>query len=601
MLDKLDVARALREIGSLLQFKGESPFKVRAYENGSAAVEAISEDLGRLVKDGRLTQVPGIGASLAAVIAEMVQTGRSALLDKLRAEVPPGALELAEVPGLSPKKVEALHDALGIQSIEDLRQACLAGKVRDVKGFGPKTEKALLEALDRHGEREERVLLADALLVAEPLLAHLRACPEAQQAELAGEVRRFRETVLDAQLVVATDDPDAVLDHAARFPRVTRVQSRVARSCDLHLAGDVRASVHALPPAQYAAALLYATGSEGHLGELAAVAAEHGFELGPLGLTATEDAKDAKDEKGAKGAKARVVRVVRVVPTQSEAEIYEALGLAYVPPELREGEGEVEEARLGSRRKRARGAFDDLVTLEDIQGMTHCHTVYSDGNDTIEDMARAAEAMGMKYITITDHSPAAHYAKGVEIDRLKRQWDEIARVQEKVKIKLLRGTESDILADGALDYPDAILEQLDVVIASIHSRMKMDERTMTERLVQAMRQPVFKIWGHPMGRLLLRRDPFAARVEEVLDVIAESRAAIEVNGDPYRLDMEPRWLKEARKRGIRFVISTDAHSTNGLNALRFGVGVARRGGLRRGEVLNALGPEAFRKAVRPAA
>jgi DNA polymerase (family 10) len=561
MLDKLDIARSLRQIGALLEFKGESPFKVRAYENGAAAIEAVSEDLGRLVEEERLTQVPGIGASLAALIAEMVRTGRSGLLEQLSAELPPGVLTLSEIPGLSPKKILALHDALGIRSVEELRQACLAGKVRAVKGFGPKTELSLLDAIAKRATREARVLLVDALTVAEPLLEHLRALPEVEQADLAGEARRFCETVRDVQVVVATKHTGAVLDHAERFSHVTRVQGRAEERIDLLLAGDVRASVHVAPPSRYAETLLQLTGSQAHLDALAAVATERGIAPG--------------------------------ASVETESQIYAALGLHPVPPELREGAGEIEAAR--------NGGFDDLVKLEDLQGMVHCHTVFSDGNDTIEDMARAAEAMGMRYITITDHSPTAHYARGVEIDRLKRQWDEIARVQERVRIKLLRGTESDILADGALDYPDSILEQLDVVIASVHSRMKMDEAAMTERLVAAMRRPIFKIWGHPLGRLLLKRDPFACRVEEVLDVIASSKAAIEVNGDPYRLDMEPRWLREARKRGIRFVISTDAHSTKGLSSLRFGVGVARRGGLCRGEVLNALGPEAFSEAVRPRA
>jgi DNA polymerase (family X) len=564
MLDKLDIARTLRQIGALLQSKGESPFKVRAYENGSAAVEAVNEDFGRLIAEGRLTEVPGIGASLAGVINELFRTGRSRVLDALLAELPPGVLELSEIPGLNVKKFQALHDALGIESVEALRQACVEGRVRAVKGFGVKTEQSLLSAIETHGKRESRILLADALLEAEPMLAHLRACPAAQRADLAGDARRFCETVRDVQLIVATDDPGAVLDHAERSPRVARVQQRAEARVDLFLAGEVPASVHAVPPARYAASLLQLTGSEAHLRALASIVAEQG---------GSHDSRDA-------------------LAAQSEDDIYAAFGLHPVPPELREGDDEVEAAR--------RHGFDDLITAPDIKGMVHCHTLFSDGNDTVEDMARAAEAMGMKYITITDHSPTAHYAKGVEIDRLKRQWDEIARVQEQVKIKILRGTESDILADGALDYPDAILEQLDVVIASVHSRMKMDEDTMTRRLVDAMRQPVFKIWGHPLGRLLLKREPFACRVEEVLDAIAESRAAIEVNGDPHRLDMEPRWVKAARKRGIRFVISTDAHSTRGLASLRFGVGVARRGGVRRGEVLNALGPKAFREAVRPA-
>jgi DNA polymerase (family 10) len=263
-----------------------------------------------------------------------------------------------------------------------------------------------------------------------------------------------------------------------------------------------------------------------------------------------------------------------------------------VAPELREDAGEIEAALDGS-------VPEDLIAVADIAGMTHCHTVYSDGKNSVEEMARGAEAMGMQYLTITDHSPSAHYAGGVTVDRLKRQWDEIARVQQSVKVRLLRGTESDILEDGALDYPDAILEQLDVVIASIHSRMKMDEATMTRRLVTAMRQPLFKIWGHALGRLILRREPFACRVDEVLDAVAESRAAIEINGDPYRLDLAPEHVRRARQRGIRFAISTDAHSTGALHNLRFGVHTARRGWVRRGEVLNALSVDEFMRAVKP--
>src|SRR5436190_7692603 len=266
--------------------------------------------------------------------------------------------------------------------------------------------------------------------------------------------------------------------------------------------------------------------------------------------------------------------------------------MQYIPPELREDEGEIEAALAGK-------LPEDLVTIDDIRGMVHCHTTYSDGKQTIEEMVRAAESMGMKYITITDHSPTAFYAGGVTLDRLKRQWDEIDEVQEKVKVKILRGTESDIVANGHLDYPDKILEQFDVIVASIHSRYKMDSAKMTRRIVTAMQQPVFKIWGHALGRLIQRRPPFDCRVEEVLDVIAESRAAIEINGDPYRLDMEPRWIREARKRKIKFVISVDAHSMSALNNVKFGVGIARRGWLRKIDILNALGTSAFVKVVRP--
>src|SRR6185503_13012491 len=292
-------------------------------------------------------------------------------------------------------------------------------------------------------------------------------------------------------------------------------------------------------------------------------------------------------------AKMRSMGTRKVLRVENEADIYRHLDMQYVPPELREDAGEIEAAL-------SYGIADDLITVDDIKGMVHCHTTYSDGRNTVEEMARAAQEMGMKYMTITDHSPTAHYAGGLNLDRLERQWDEISRVQEDVSIKLLRGTESDILRDGALDYPDRILEKFDVIIASIHNRYKLDEDQMTRRVISAMKNPFFKVWGHPLGRLVQRRPPIACRVEEILDVIAESGAAIEISGDPHRLDMEPRWTREARKRHIKFVISTDAHSISELQNLRFGVGLARRAGVRRGEVLNTLGAKAFQKAVRPA-
>ncbi|HEY2922533.1 MAG TPA: PHP domain-containing protein, partial [Candidatus Binatia bacterium] len=276
---------------------------------------------------------------------------------------------------------------------------------------------------------------------------------------------------------------------------------------------------------------------------------------------------------------------------KSESEIYRRLGLQYIPPELREDEGEIEAA--AARR------LPQVVALEDIRGMTHCHTVYSDGRNSIKEMAVAAEAMGMAYLTITDHSPSAYYARGVAIDRLRAQWDEIARVQERMKVKLLKGTESDILEDGRLDYPDYLLEQFDIIIASIHSRHKMDSDQMTNRLLRALQLPVFKIWGHPLGRLIQSRPPLACRMEEVLDAIATSQCAIEVNGDPKRLDLEPRWIRAARNRGIKFIVSTDAHSIAGLANLNYVVSMARRGWLTRDEVLNTLDAEQFVEAVHP--
>jgi DNA polymerase (family 10) len=331
----------------------------------------------------------------------------------------------------------------------------------------------------------------------------------------------------------------------------------------------------AVRPAEFALALFVETGSKSHVDKVQRIASG--------GILTS---------KGRQGTIARP-KSASTSRLQNEDDIYLSLGMQYIPPELREDQGEIEAALEGK-------LPEDFITLSDIRGMVHCHTTYSDGKHSIEEMARAAEAMGMKYITITDHSPTAFYAGGVTLDRLKRQWEEIDEVQEKVKVKILRGTESDIVADGSLDYPDPILEKFDVIVASIHSRYKMDSEKMTRRITTAMRQPVFKIWGHALGRKIQSRPPFDCDVERILDVIAESKAAIEVNGDPYRLDMEPRWIRAARKRKIKFVISVDAHSMAALNNVKYGVGIARRGWVRRSEVLNTLAVSAFQMAVRPA-
>jgi DNA polymerase (family 10) len=334
------------------------------------------------------------------------------------------------------------------------------------------------------------------------------------------------------------------------------------------IAGGMTLKIDVAAPEHFGTALVRATGSERHVALLEALAEARGTSLFPENTA------------------------VPLLRAATEPELYAALGLGYVPPELREGRAELQTAEDGD-------AFRGLVELADVRGVIHCHTVYSDGKNTIEEMARAAESLGMAYITITDHSPSAFYAGGLDVERLKRQWDEIAEVQERVNVRILRGTESDILADGALDFPDDVIEQLDVVIASIHSRLRMDREQMTARLVRCMSLPVFKIWGHALGRIVLRRPPIDCDVEAVLDAAAASRAAIEINSDPYRLDLPPEWLTQARARNIPFVVSTDAHSVRGLRVLHYGVGLARRAGIRRSEVLNTLGASEFAAAVKP--
>ena len=570
MRERFDIAADLREIARLLEIKGENPFKTQAYERGASALENHEGDFDALVKTGRLKEIAGIGNALAAIVEEIYRTGECWMLQQLREGLPPGAVELSAVPGLNLKKIIALHDALGIESIADLKAACQEGLVSKVKGFGLKSQAKLLADIESlQIPKDGSLLLSHALETAERILKHLRAAPELIEADLAGALRRRKETVRRISIVAASNQSRAVLDRFLRFPALAHTDELDESRCLARLAGGLQAELIVVAPEDYVAALHARTGSRRHIAKLQDLARSKAMTLYP-------EAPDSRAHRPC---------------IDSENEIYRRLGIQYIPPEMREDEGEIEIASAGR--------LTQPVELADIRGMTHCHTIYSDGRNSIEEMALAAEAMGMTYVTITDHSPSAHYARGVGIDRLRAQWDEIARVQQRVKIKLLKGTESDILEDGSLDYPDHFLEQFDIIIASIHSRHRMDSEQMTQRLLRALKLPFFKIWGHPLGRLIGSRPPLECRMGQVLDAIAESKCAIEVNGDPHRLDLEPDWIRAARTRGIKFIVSTDAHSIGGLGSLHYGVSTARRGWLSRDEVLNTLDAEDFMRAVHP--
>ena len=561
-LDKFAIAAALQEIAQLMELRGgQSRFKAKAYNAGARSIQAVG-DLDRLVREDQLTTLPRIGGALASQIKQLYLTGESSVLNDLRKEFPSGVVQLSAVPGLSIAKIKQLHEELGIRSVEELKAAAEAGKLRDLKGFGAKTEKRLLEQIDKPREKpRERLHLHHAWNTAERVIEYMKTDRGLIDISVAGSLRRWVETVGTIEIVASSKKPQALIEHFLTLPLIVSSQMVAEDNCVAQLADSAIVSFTAVTPAEFATSLFVRTGAEGHVNKVTA--------------------RIVNGKRSSKG-----------LP-RSETELYERAKMQFVPPELREDEGEIEAAA-------AHELAEDLLTLEDIKGMVHCHTTYSDGKHTLEQMVGAAEAMGMKYITITDHSPTAFYAGGLKVDDLYRQWDEIDEVQSKTKkIKILRGTESDILADGSLDYPDRILEQLDCIVASVHARYKMDSRKMTERIVNAMRQPVFKIWGHALGRLLERRPPFECDVERILDVIAESKAAIEINGDPYRLDLAPRWVREARKRKIKFVISVDAHSMGALANVKYGVEMARRGWVRKPEVLNTLSTTAFAKAVRP--
>ncbi|HXU36067.1 MAG TPA: DNA polymerase/3'-5' exonuclease PolX [Blastocatellia bacterium] len=570
-MDRFEIAAALQEIGLLLRISGKDQYRSQAYTRAAQAVSAVDGDFAALVRQKRLTDIKGIGQSLAGVIEELHSTGRSSLLDSLRSELPRGVLELSKIPGLTVTRIQALNQALGISSISDLKAALEAGKLRDIPGFGAKTEEALREQISRYDNRDDRILLSAALKIGERVIDYMRTLDEIVSIDLAGSIRRWKETVAVIRVTAGVSkSPQRALRHFLQYPPIIEVISKERNASTVTLSDGVKVSFSAASSNDYWNLLHHETGSRAHLEGLETIGKQKGIQL--------------------TSAKLKALKSRRSLSVSGEEDIYRHLDLQYVPPELREGDGEIAAARAGK-------IPSDLIVLDDIKGMVHCHTTFSDGRHSIEEMARASESMGMEYLTISDHSPTASYAGGLTLDRLKRQWEEISRVQEKVSIRLLRATESDILRDGALDYPDNILEKFDLIIASIHNRYKLDEDQMTKRVITALRNPLFKVWGHPLGRLLQRRPPISCRMEEILDVAGQSAAAIEISGSPHRLDLEPRWIKEARKRSIKFVISTDAHSVSELENLKFGIGIARRGGVRRREVLNTLGPAAFQRSV----
>lgn len=574
--DKAQVAKALRELGLYLQVKGENAFKTRAYDLAADRVAGLQEDLATLVATKKLTDLPGIGASIAAKITQLVTTGKIDTLEELKAEFSPGLLELLKVPDLGPKKARVLFDTLGVASIADLEVACREQKVRGLKGFGEKTEEKLLAGIElaKRTQGGGRKLLSDVLPVAEALLQHVIKAPGVVRASLGGSVRRRAETVGDVDIIASAPQVEPVFAHFVKHPDVASVIGQGDSKCSVRLVqNDLQVDLRVLPDEDFATALHHFTGSKAHHIRLRGRALDRGLKLSEWGVHRGEE-------------KLRIER---------EEQIYELLDMQAVPPELREDWGEIEAAI-------AKTLPSELVTQADIMGNVHSHTTWSDGRDSLEAMARAALAMGFRYFTVTEHSQTSGYAGGLTEDSLKRQWEEIDAVNEKVKgITLLKGIESDILEDGSLDYPDALLEKLDVVIGSIHQRYSQDEDAMTRRVLNAFDNPHLMIWGHPTGRLINKREPAPLRMEEVLDKAAKKGIVLEVNGCPDRLDLKGEHVRAALKRGIKISISTDAHSTQELaHHLPLAVATARKGWAQKRDVVNTGTADAFLKAIRRA-
>ena len=559
-MDSRTAAYVLTRIAALVELSGGNRYKARAYEGAAQALRAIdTDDLAPLVRSGEVAELPGIGPATLSVIQELVETGESSYLARLEADVPEGLLELLRVPTLGTQKIHLLHEALGIRSIDDLEAAARDGRLAKVKGFGPRGVEKILKGIERLRASGSSQLLPAALLEGERVLASVRSHPNVTRAELAGSVRRHLEVVRDIDIVAGCDSaPDRVAALFASAPGVRHATPRGDGRVVIAYVDGTCLDMHCVSDRDFVVALWLATGSEAHVAQALAHAAR------PLRL-------DGDTLLGADG---------RRIDVADEQALYAALGLAYIPPELREGTVEVDAA--------ARGELPRLVTPDDIRGVLHCHSTYSDGRATVAEMADAARARGWSYIGITDHSQAAFYAGGLKADAVLAQHEEIDRLNESLTdFRILKGIEADILADGRLDYDEDVLERFDFVIGSVHSRFAMSGAQMTERVLAALDDPHLTILAHPTGRLLLNREPYAIDMAAVIDKAAETGAAIELNADPHRLDIDWRFLHGAKLKGVTIEIGPDAHSTRGLDVVALGVGMARKGWIEAGDVLNA--------------
>ena len=570
-MTKAEIADVLDEIATLLELKGENPFKVRAYRSGTRILESIEEaELARLVAEDRLQGVKGIGEALAQKIAALHSTGRLAFYDELKASVKPGLLEMLQIPGLGPKKVIALNGRLGIDTIAALTAACAAGTVAELDGFGEKTQEKILAGIknrEAYGRRHQW-WYADA--VSAPILAGLRALPQVSRAEAAGSLRRGMETVGDLDFIVAASEVAPVVEWFTTRPGIVEVTAKGETKASVRYESGVQADLRIVPEDQFVFALHHFTGSKDHNVQMRQRALAQGLSLSEWGL-----APAGGDET----VKAKVAST-KPAAIKTEDELFARLGLHPIPPELREGLGEIEAAE--------KGPLPRLVELSDLRGAFHNHTNASDGHNTLAEMAAAAEALGWEYLGIADHSKSSFQANGLSEDRLLRQLNEIHafNAAKRSRTHLFAGTECDIRTDGRLDFEDDILARLDYVVVSVHNALTQEEDVMTARIIRAIENPHATMLGHVTGRLLLRREGYRVNVGKVIDAAIAHGVVIELNASPWRLDMDWRHWRKAAERGLLTSINPDAHDTEGLQEVRAGINSARKGWLTKENVLN---------------
>jgi DNA polymerase (family X) len=570
-MTKSEIAGILEQIAALLELKGENPFKIRAYTNAARAIETFGGNVPNFQDEEAVAKIPGIGKSIALKIKEVAATGSLKYLEELSAEFPSGIMELFSLSGLGAKKIRALYDQLGISSIEQLQKACEEGRVAELSGFGQTTQQKLCDAIAKRAAHGGAFQFGQVAAEAETLRADLAAQPDALQVDIAGSYRRRKEIVHDLDLLVATKTPEAITKFFVSHPLVESVIAQGPTKSSVRLRSGVQCDLRVVSTAEYPFALAYFTGNKEHNIELRSRALKRGWTLNEYRLAPLPPDPKAK----------RKIRPKKTPKVRDEADLYRTVDLDFIPPELRENWGEFEAA--------AKHSLPKLIEKENLRGTFHCHTTASDGHNSLEEMAEAAQALGLEYLGIADHSRSQIQAHGLDEKKLLAQVAAIRKLNKKFDaFRLFAGVECDILRDGTLDFPDEVLSQLDFVVASVHSALGLSEADMTRRMVRAMENPFVTMLAHPSGRLLLKREPYKIDVPEILDAAARTGTWIELNAAPKRLDLDWRWWPMAKQKGAKCVINPDAHRAERLQDLWFGIGIARKGWLTKEDVMNCL-------------
>lgn len=572
-----EIAEILDEIGTLLELKGENPFKCRAFHNGSRIVATLTKDLTLIVNDGELRSIKGIGEGLAEKITELVKTGSSSYHSELKESLPPGLPAMLRIQGLGPKKIKLLYEKLNIESIAELKAAAEEHKLEKVEGFGKKTEENILHGIELLTKHAEQHLYSDAKQAAETIVGMLKKLDGVIRCEEAGSLRRKKEVIGDIDIVLSAK-PSAIptiMDIFTTHPAVERVTGKGETKSSVLLKSGIACDLRAVADTEFPFALSYFTGSKEHNVELRSLAKTFGWSLNEYGFSALGENEHRRATK-------------RAVPCKNEEDLYRALNLKFIPPELRENMGEIAAARTGS--------LPALIEYGDLRGTFHCHTTYSDGSNTLKEMAEAAQSLGWKYLGIADHSKIAAYAGGLDERRVKQQHREIDILNSGMSsFRVFKGSEVDILTDGSLDFSEKTLAMFEFVVASIHSKFKMTEAEATKRIIKALRNKHVTMLGHATGRLLLQREGYPVNMIEVINAASDYGKIIEINSHPLRLDLDWRLCKYAKEKGVLVSINPDAHSINGLRDVSYGIGIARKGWLESKNVFNTFSLKGIQK------